>query len=387
MNSAIQGIILLIKSAITGECYTLPEDFSWESAEALIKKNNAFQICFAGAINCGIAEQLPNFEQMQEDYCIYYMGSQRQLEQADRVFQALGEKGLDYLPIKGCLTKMLYPSHEMRPMGDADVLIHQEQYPKIREVMMELGFQEIPDCSDFDYTWEHPDLKIELHKYLFSPEFSDYFRYFDSIWSRAKEGNHCRWELSIEDTFIYDFTHFAKHFRYGGIGCNHAVDLWVYRRAYPNMDEKYIRQEMEALGMAEFYENICQLLCAWFEDGLWNETTQLLTNLLFGGKWGSSENFRIAQTVKIMQEENTDVKSSRMRHILHLIFPSKKNISLSYPKLTKWPLPFAWIARWIFILLFKRKNIQSQSEKLKHSDEQVLRRKEELESVGIKFSK
>ena len=387
MNSAIQGIILLIKSAITGECYTLPEDFSWERAEALIKKNNAFQICFAGAINCGIAEQLPNFEQMQEDYCAYFLGSERQIEQFDCLCREFGKRGLHHLPIKGGLMKHCYPSHEMRPMGDADILIHEEQYPQIREVMLELGFEEIPDSSDYDYTWENPNLKVELHKYLFSPLFLDFYRYYENVWDKAQDQSNCRWALSAEDTFIYYFTHFAKHFRYGGVGCNHAVDLWVYRRAYPQMNEKYIRQEMEVLGMGEFYENICKLLEAWFEGGPWDKTTEIITPLLFGGKWGTKENNDVAQAVKIMQEENATVESSRKKRILELLFPSKARITLSYPKLAKCPLPFAWVARWIMILLFKRKNIKSRSEALNSSDEKILRRKEELESVGIKFSK
>ena len=387
MDCITQGIILLIKSAITGEGYKMPEGFAWEKAYPIIRKNNAFQICFAGALNCGIAETLPNFGPLQEEYCIYYMGSQRQLEMAERVFRALGEKGIDYLPIKGCLTKNIYPSHEMRPMGDADVLIHEEQYPQIREVMQQLGFEETPDCSDFDYTWEHPDLKMELHKYLFPSRFPDYFRYFEPTWDRATQQGQHRWVLSLEDTFIYDFTHFAKHFRYGGIGCNHATDLWVYRRTYPQMDEAYIRQEMEKLGMEEFYDNVCKLLAAWFEDGPWDEITEILTPLLFGGKWGTRENYNIAGAVQIMQTENASAKASRKQRTRELLFPSKQTIAVSYPKLAKWPLPLAWAGRWVSVLLFKRKNIKDHTQTLSRSDDEIIRRKEELESVGIKFSK
>lgn len=386
MDPVIQGIILLAKSAITGESYGLPEDFTWEKAFPIIHDNNAFQICFAGVLNCDAAGMINKFEKMQERYCVYFLRSQRQLDMADRVFAALGEKGIDYLPIKGCLTKYLYPSHEMRPMGDADVLIHQEQYPQIREVMQELGFTEIPDSSDFDYTWEHPDLKIEFHKYLFSSRFADYFRYFENIWDKATQQGQHRWVLSPEDTFIYDFTHFAQHFRYGGIGCNHAIDLWVFRRSYPQMDEAYIRQEMEKLGMEEFYDNTCRLLSAWFEDGPWDEKTEILTPLLFGGKWGTAENYNLAYAVQIMQEQNTSAKESRKKRLINLIFPAKETMKRSYPKLAKWPLPLAWVIRWFSLLFFNRKAVKKQAKYLNKTDEDVIRRKEELESVGIKFS-
>lgn len=34
--------------------------------------------------------------------------------------------GIDYMPLKGSILKDLYPRHEMRMMGDADILIRME---------------------------------------------------------------------------------------------------------------------------------------------------------------------------------------------------------------------------------------------------------------------
>ena len=388
MDTIKQGIILLMKSAITGEKYSLPENFSFEVAEPLIKKNNAHQLCIAGAMNCGILEGSTCFGRIQDEYCVRFIHSERQLAQLNRVFQAFEENGIDYLPVKGCLMKQLYPSHEIRTMGDADILIREEQYSNIRAIMMDLGFEETIDASDYDYTWKHPFLKIELHKKLFSGYFADYARYFGDIWERASKESGFRYTLSREDTFVYYFTHFVKHFRFGGIGCNHAADLWVYKRAYPDMDEAYICREISVLGMDVFYKNLCQMLSAWFEGGSWDEITEMISNQLFDGTWGTKEKYDIAHSVKIMQEENIAAEKVRKKQILKLLFPSKESMLLNHPKIAKLPLPLAWIARGCYVLLIDNKKIKKQSEVLKNqSEDKVDSRMKELEAMGLKFTK
>ena len=388
MDSIKQGIILLIKSALTGESYALPEGFSWEDAESLIKKNNAFQLCFTGAVNCGITENIANFDYLQDQYCVRYVRSELQMEQVDRVCQAFEKKGIQYMPVKGSLMKKLYPSHELRTMGDADILIQESQYPQIREIMIELGYEEKIDSSDYDYTWIHPNLHIELHKHLFSSYFSDYARYFGDIWSRATNIGGNRWALRDEDLFVYYFTHFVKHFRFGGIGCNHATDLWVYKHTHPDLDENYILKQMEVLSMGAFYKNVCRLLSAWFENGSWDDITEKISELLFGGTWGTRENYEIAQSIKIMQEENVDIAGSRKKQIKKLLFPTKDELTLSHPKLAKLPLPIAWVARGMNVLIYRRKTIQHQHKILTgHSDDKITQRKEEMETIGLRFSK
>ena len=388
MDTIKQGIILLIKSAITGEKYNLPENFSFEVAEPLIKKNNARQLCIAGAMNCGILEGSACFERIQDEYCVGFIHSERQLTQLNRVFQTFEKNGIDYLPVKGCLMKQLYPSPEIRTMGDADILIREEQYSNIRTIMIDLGFEETIDGSDYDYTWKHPFLKIELHKKLFSDYFADYARYFGDIWERAGKESDFRYSLSREDTFVYYFTHFVKHFRFGGIGCNHAADLWVYKSAYPDMDEAYICREISVLGMDVFYKNLCRMLSAWFEDGNWDEITEIISNQLFDGTWGTKEKYDIAHSVKIIQEENIAVENIRKKQILKLLFPSKESLLLFHPKIAKLPLPIAWIARGCYVMLTDNKKIRKQSQILKNqSEDKVNSRMKELEAMGLKFTK
>ena len=71
MNVTQRGIVLLVKSAITGEKYELPEEFSIEAEDVkeLIKKHHLMLIVYVGAVNCGISKNLPYMRQLFLYYC------------------------------------------------------------------------------------------------------------------------------------------------------------------------------------------------------------------------------------------------------------------------------------------------------------------------------
>ena len=44
------------------------------------------------------------------------------------------------------------------------------------------------------------------------------------------------------------------------------VDIWLYNKAYPNMDCEYIEKELKKLKLYDFYLNVCETLKVWFEE-------------------------------------------------------------------------------------------------------------------------
>ena len=75
-----------------------------------------------------------------QTYCKMLLHSERQMADVKRIYKAFEENNIDYMPVKGCNMKSLYPAPEMRVMGDADILIKLDQYDKVEKVMNELGF-------------------------------------------------------------------------------------------------------------------------------------------------------------------------------------------------------------------------------------------------------
>lgn len=385
MNTIQRGIIQLMKSAITGQPEVLPEDFSLTDAQELIRKHRIKAPIYEGAVRCGISREEPVMKWLLRGSYQQAIRSEKQMQLVERIFAAFEAAGIAYMPVKGCNLKPLYPKPGLRAMGDVDILIHREDYPRIRQVMLDLGLNEEQE-NDHVYPWRSDVMLVELHKSLIPPEDGDYYSYYGDSWRFAVPGQGSRHDLSPEDTYIFLFAHFARHYRFSGIGCRHVLDLYVYRRAFPDLDEAYIRQELEKLKLLTFYENVEKTLAVWFAVGEADEITELITQFVFSsGDWGSVESFAIHSQVR---EAESKHGKNRSRVLVQTLFPPREQISGQYPVLKKWPvlLPVIWPIRIVQTVLFRKDVFHRRKQMLRAvSDENVEMARQALEAVGLTY--
>ena len=387
MDSFQQGILTLIKCAITESPQHLPASFSLEAAEAFAAKQQLVPLVYTGALVCGIPAGEPLMQRMFQTYLKLTIHSERQMAAIHRLCRSFEENQIDYLLLKGCIMKPLYPKPELRYMGDADILIRMEQYPKIIPLMEALGYERKEE-TNHELPWNSQALFVELHKMLIPSYNKDYYAYFGDGWHFAKKAEGYRYVYSAEDDFIFQFSHFAKHYRNGGIGCRYVLDLWIFRRANPQLDESYIRTELKKLHLLEFYENILRLIQAWFEDGAMDEKLEFMTQVIFsGGSWGSWE-----KRILVQETHSAKVTGSRtgrtLKLLLRKILPPLSEMKWHYPLLEKqpWLLPVLWIVRLADILLFKRHKIRKTQSILKEATDDKLRDyHKSLQYVGLDF--
>ncbi len=359
MNTLQRGILLILKSAVTGENYPLPEGFSLEEALPIVKKHQLVTLFYQGGVNCGLDEHAPEMMSLFQSYCKQMLRSERQMAAVASLCDTFEENGIDYMLLKGCIMKPLYPRPELRIMGDADILIRTEQYDRIQAVVTALGYQPGVE-SDHEYVWDSPALYLELHKRLIPSYNADYYAYYGDGWRLAKHREGFRYAMTREDEFIYQFTHFAKHYRDGGIGCRHVLDLWVYLRAYPSLDMAYIQTELGKLGIGEFYENVRRLLDAWFDNGKLDDRLELMTDFLFdSGSWGKRKNHVLSAELKNRKVAGS-ARGGRVRSVCRMLFPALQDMVFQYPILKKapWLLPVIWLVRWVKVLLFRRAKLR-----------------------------
>lgn len=385
MNTLQQGLITLIKSGLTGECLALPADFCLEETVPLIKKHHMINLVYAGAVNCGISDKDPTMQMLFPLCCKALMKSERQLQAIAALLQAFREHGIDHMLLKGGRLKALYPKPELRYMGDADILIRLDQYDKIQPIMKSLGYSFSAE-SDHELVWHSKALHVELHKRLIPSYNKDYYTYYGDGWERAKLVAGTSYAMSAEDAWIFLFTHFAKHYRGGGIGCRYVTDLWLYRKAHPALDECYIRQELEQLQLTEFYENILQLLQVWFLDAPTNIKMDYMTDFIFAsGSWGASDSKVLSDAVR--DTNHFHGRGGRIRYMWHALFPEMEVLRGKYPYLQRrpWMAPFAWLHR-LFSKLFERNIFRKQQKNLSIlTKENVELQKKMLEYVGLEF--
>lgn len=385
-----KGILTLVRNALLDEKAPLPEDVDFGEVVAIAKKHSILNMVYYGAVSAGVDSADEVMQGLFMYSCKVVAKSTQQFYELDRIFETFEENGIEYMPLKGSILKKMYPKSDMRSMGDADILIKTQQYDKVMPLMVKLGFKQGSE-SDHEYIWKKSSLLLELHKCLIPSYNKDYYAYFGDGWGKARlcQGSKCRYEMSAEDQFVYLFGHFAKHYRSGGIGIKHLTDLYVYKKAYPDMDEDYIVEELKKLLLDEFYLNISALIDCWFGGGEFDEKSEFILKIIFdSGAFGSAENQAVSLAVRESKGgvSSKNVKGKRIRQI---IFPSLKYMKLRYHILHKAPilLPFMWVVRGFDVLLFRRKNIKRNTQNLKDlTPENIENFQQSLLYVGLDYN-
>ena len=194
--------------------------------------------------------------------------------------------------------------------------------------------------------------------------------------------------MSKEDFYIYIFTHYAKHYKNGGIGIVHVLDIWILKSQWSDMDFNYINNQLKKLELEEFYYNTMKLISAWFEDGDNTETTDIMTKfILTSGAYGTFLNAQLSQAAK--QTENLgNAKKARQALYFQRLFLSYDRMCRLYPflKKNKLLLPFCQIHRLVKALLFRKQELLDIIKILDSTnDEQIIKYKTNLDKVGLKY--
>ena len=385
-----QGVLALIHSAVSGEAKTLPEGFDLEAAVPIVHAHKVGNLVYYGAVNCGID---PHSVVMQKLFTVTYkcmLVDEQQRREIEKLAAAFEHAGIDYLPLKGVMLKNLYPKTDMRIMGDADIMIRYEQYEKIKAVVEELGYTFKVE-TDHELVWDNSKLHLELHKRLVPAYNKDFASYYGDCWrlARTVSAATCEYEMSDEDHMIFLLTHFAKHYRNGGIGVRHVLDLYIYRNAKPNLDHQYIICELKKLKLDVFYEHILATISAWFEGGDHTESTRMISQHIFdGGAYGSSVGRSMADAIRDKAESGKTARQLKRERWWHAIFLPYDSMCIKYRWLKKCPvfLPLMWVVRWIDILFRSPNRVRAQSKKFALVEDTALDTYEsQMQAVGLGF--
>lgn len=388
MDTLQQTVLALIRSAVTGQARPLPEEADLGAVQTLARKHQIENLVYYGAVNCGLDPEQPVMKELFLSTCRCLYKDQRQNQQLEKLLKAFADAGIDHLPLKGVLLKGLYPRSDMRLMGDADILIREEQYPCIQVVLQALGFA-FDHETDHEIVWKHPGLVLELHKKLVPERSREYYAYFGTGWEFAAPVADvpCRYEFSRETFMLFLFAHFAKHYTGSGIGIRHMVDLWVYDRSNPDLDQAHLLRELKKMGLDRFYENVMQTTRVWFCDAQPNEISDFITDFIFAsGVYGTHATGVVAMAAR--DSRNRGHNRSRGGRFLQAAFPGREALQVEYPVLKKAAvlLPGVWVVRWFRALLFDRKKIRRSLQDIEQTtDARVDAHQQALAFVGIDF--
>lgn len=143
------------------------------------------------------------------------------------LISALRENDLDILSYKGMtLAQLAYKDISLRQFGDIDVLIRKDDFPKVKEVLMNAGCKPAwtatakQEKAALKYYYEYPftfgenSTLVEVHWKFIEPFFAfDYAT--EDVWERMQFVNICEKDvptLASEDYLIVLASHGSKHF-------------------------------------------------------------------------------------------------------------------------------------------------------------------------------
>lgn len=382
-----RNLLSIIKSALTDNPTTIDDMVDYEELFELSKKHQIIPLVFHG-----LYKVKGNFEGSEKfkDYTMRLLfHDQNQLYCLRQIEKAFLSNDIDYMPLKGASIKSIYPSSELRLMGDIDILIKEEQYEKIRKILPQIGFFEVEE-TDHELIWRSSaGILVELHKRLIPSYNDDYYSYYYNSWEKARlEKEHC-FSMSKEDEYIYIFTHLTKHYRDGGIGLRHVVDIWLFAMKNSMLNMEYINRELDKLKLKKFHNNVLETIDVWFNSKEDSEISDYITErIIESGSYGIKERCDAANAARESAKSDS-VASARKKKIIFLIFMPYSSMKKKYPILRELPmlLPIMWVVRWVDAIINKRSSITRQSERLNKINAQVVDSyNKELEMVGLNFN-
>ncbi len=362
MKKNVTAVVRLIKSALSGESFSIPDDISWDNIYILSNAHRITPLIYYGIKNCNIELPPDILEKFKLSLFKSTMLSAENEYKISKMFEAFNKKGIDYMPLKGFVVRDYYPRPEMRIVGDFDILIHPGHIESAAKELTLLGYT-FEKESSHEYVFQSGNTKIELHKKMIGttfPEYYDYYNDTERFFSKENPSHLCK--LSHEDLYVYLVVHIAKHYRNGGIGLRHFTDLYVMERSV-QLDKVYIRNELAKMALGDFYKNVEKLFGVWFDGKDFDEISKFMTIRIFeSGIFGNHNN-----KVRASALYNNDKRFPRIYKLFHGIFLPLAQMKSFYPLLDKAPvlLPVFWLIRIFDRLLFKRNRIKRFTNDLK----------------------
>ena len=296
---------------------------------------------------------------------------------AKEVFAKFSSCSVPFLPIKGFETRKLYPHPEARPSCDMDVLYRESDKDTIEEILKEEGFAFAVENVTHQ-EWKKEGITFEMHHSLMGqiPQFHEYYQ---DVWTKLVLVDGAQYAFKKEDGYIYHLVHAVKHLLHSGFGVRTVLDVHMYRKD-GDMDETYLSNELEKLGLQKFAMQIEKLAKVWFWGDEEDEETMLFGDYVLScGTFGSRKNLAL-------KGKGNNAFGAKWKYMIKVIFPPYSSMKYWYPAVKKFPpvLPFVWVYRWFEVLFTRRRSIKKAAKAFSNINSDRLQKMKKIkEMTGV----
>jgi|GEM_PF-5891828 len=264
-----------------------------------------------------------------------------------KAIDALTEAGSDCMPLKGWEERKIYPGRIMRSMTDLDILIRDFDQERLCKVMEELGYtiDEITG-EKHEVFYNNKGITIEVHRRL-NDRLDHAQKWERDLWDRASVSPEKErlYTMSPEDIMIHHMIHMEAGVVTGTLPVRAICDIHCIDKAYPDMDRKYVNEQLEKMDALPFCRQMTKLANACFSDEEIDDDMALLLNYYIGtGLYGRPKLSALGRTAKV-SESHANLNLWRVR--IGGIFSPMEIMKERYPILKRYPalLPVCWVRR------------------------------------------
>ncbi len=341
-------LIALLKASI----YDKTPDFPTEAVDWQYIYNKSVEQNIAGLVynalnkiidKINIPSQL--VEEWNKHTIASFMHSVKQFNEFKSVSSILTEKQIDFIGLKGCVLRSLYPVPELRTMGDFDILIKKEQLTAIKNIFSAKGYSAKNDYTGIIYSKNNIVWEV-----FFS--LNEEFKINTDKWDKlfAEKTTEINSIVCPDFTlfFLHLIIHTGKHYITEGAGIRNLCDITLFLNKYKKkIDFDYIEETCREQGYYKLYCHIINAVNIWFDanvkgvDTIQTNIDGFVEYMLLNGIYGKHDNVMLSQLTK---NENAGENTIRK-----LFFPSAGSLKYRYKYLMKMPflLPIAWIHRFL----------------------------------------
>ena len=285
-----------------------------------------------------------------------YLGFSRELPS---IKQTLEDAKIPFIVLKGSVIRKYYPEPWMRTSSDIDILVHENDIERAREVI-ETELEYKTDSRDAHEVgmFSPSGIHLELHRTLIeADEFASFEEVLSQVWKHADKEEGYEYSLVLSDDMFYYYhvAHMAKHYMHGGCGIRPFVDMYILNTDSTELAEK--RETLLSLGgLQSFYKASKELSLVWLSDAAHNSVTRAMEDYIIGGGvYGSQENYVAIQQTR---------KGNKFKYVLSRIWLPYDRLKHYYPSLNgkRILLPLYEFRRWMRLVFSKTTRRRSINE-------------------------
>lgn len=369
MNNAQKQFVDILSAGIRGKSADkVYDNVEWDEVIDLADKHKVDGIIYLALRKSKLISNIgeEKISLLKQKAAITGITQSRHISGLSTVLNKINERNIPVIVLKGLVVREFYPQPDQRSMNDADILVHEGDVEKVKQLLIDMGYVYLEDhkASHHIALVHHKYPFIELHWNLFKRDgFSNELEHYERlIWKRAIKVNVGEAEvlsLSYEDLALHLCMHMAAHLVATGFGVRQLCDfVLLVEHKGDEIDWNSFIMKARMYGFEKFSEIMFLLCNKLFNMEVPKEinikvvnnkkyVSALLNEIFEAGVHGKKEmaNQFATQVAFNFQDKDSNATLGAINRYFRFIFPKIDDMSdkYSYAKKVKILTPIAWI--------------------------------------------